>query len=67
MPSLDAPIMERVRLLLGIFDGGCPVYFRAEDTGKMLRAPRTMWCDPNPVLLRELGNNLGDENVKKLD
>ncbi len=59
--------MERVRLLLSIFDGGCPVYFRAEDTGKMLRAPRTMWCDPNPVLLRELGNNLGDENVKKLD
>ncbi len=67
VPSMEAPIMERVRLLLGIFDGGCPVYFRAEDTGKMLRAPRTMWCDPNPVLLRELGNNLGDENVKKLD
>ena len=67
VPSMEAPVMERVRLLFGIFDGPCPVYFRAEDTGKMLRAPRTMWCDPNPVLLRELGVNLGDENVKKLD
>ncbi len=65
--SMAAPKTERAKLLLQIFDGATPVYFKAEDTGKTLRAPRTLWCDPNPVLLRELGRTLGDENVKKLD
>ena len=65
--SMDAPPVARVKLLLQIFEGGCPVYFQADDTGKLLRAPRTIWCDPNPVLLRELGVTLGSENVKKLN
>ena len=65
--SMSAPETERAKLLLQIFDGGTPVYFKAEDTGKTLRAPRSLWCDPNPVLLRELGRTVGDENVKKLD
>jgi len=65
--SMSAPVVDRVRLLLQIFEGGCPVYFQADDTGKLLRAPRTIWCDPNPVLLRELGVTLGSENVKKMD
>ncbi len=64
--SMEAPLTDRVRLLLQIFDGNYPVYFQADDTGKLLRAPRTLWCDPNPVLLRELGITLGNENVKKL-
>ena len=67
VPSMDDAITDRARLLLQIFDGSYPVYFKAEDTGKMLRAPRSLWCDPNQVLLRELGVTLGSENVKKLD
>lgn len=67
VPSLDAPEMGPVKLLFSIFDGGFPVYFRVMDTGKLLRAPQTMWVDPNAVLIRELERRLGVENVKKLE
>ena len=58
---------ERAKLLLEIFDGGTPVYFRAEDSGKTFRAPRGLWCDPNPVLLRELARTVGEGNVKRVE
>ncbi len=65
--SMTGPAMDKIKQLLGIFDGPMPVYFRALDTGKMLKAPREMWVDPNSFLLDELEKLLGVENVKKLD
>ena len=65
--SMDCPEAERAKLLLEIFDGGTPVYFRAEDSGKTFRAPRGLWCDPNPVLLRELARTVGEGNVKRVE
>ncbi len=65
--EMESPEAKRAKLLLQIFDGGCPVYFQLKNAKKLLRAPRSLWCDPNPVLLRELGVTLGSENVKKRD
>ena len=67
VPSMSCPEMERIRQLVAIFDGPVPVYFRAVDTGKMLRAPRDMWTDPNNFVMKELENLLGVENVKKIE
>lgn len=66
IPTMDTLEQGRVRLLLEIFEGSFPVYLRVLDSGKMLRAPRSLWVDPNDLLLRELSRCLGDENVKKL-
>ncbi len=66
IPTMDTLEDEPVRLLLSIFDGSFPVYLRVMESGKMLRAPRNLWVDPNDVLIRELGRHLGDRNVKKL-
>ena len=67
VPSMECAAMERIRQLLEIFDGSFPVYFRALDTGKMLRAPKKMWVDPNEFVVKELEKLLGVENVKKMD
>ncbi len=65
--SMEGEQYEKVKLLLEIFEGAFPVYFRAVDTGKMLKAPRNLWVDANPFLMQELEQLLGIENVKKLD
>lgn len=64
IPSRESPAMGRIRCLTGIFEGQTPLYLLPGDTGKLLRAPSTMWVDVNPVLTRELNELLGSENVK---
>ena len=54
---------KRACLVTGIFDGPSPLYFRFQDTGKLLRAPACMSVWPNEVMLRELQAILGKENV----
>lgn len=66
VPAMQSPAMEKVTCLLSIFDGATPVYLLPRDTGKLLRAPRTMWADTNDMLVSQLTQVLGDENVKIL-
>lgn len=61
--SKESEQFQRVSNLLQIFDGLIPVYIRFADTKKMMRAPQSLWVDPNPVLERELKKLLGEECV----
>lgn len=61
IPTADCPELERIRLLLSIFEGGTPVLIRVADSGKLLRS--AAGADLNAVLLRELTVLLGEENV----
>ena len=63
LPAMQSPQYERAKLLLSIFDGPTPVYLYFQDTQKLLRAPADLWVDVNDVLLGELKNQLGQENV----
>lgn len=67
VPAQVCPVMEQVACLLTIFDGTTPVYLRLADTGKLMQAPGSLWCDPHPRLVLELQKILGDENVKILN
>ena len=63
LPSKNSVEYGRTKNLLSIFDGGFPVYIFFEDIQKLMRAPRDMWIDVNDVLVKELQNQLGEENV----
>lgn len=63
LPSEDSPLYKRARILVSIFDGEEPLYIRFSDTGRLVRAPRSLWVAPNEVLLEELKRVLGGENV----
>jgi len=67
VPSKDSEQMQKARNLLEIFEGETCVYVVFEDTGKAAKAPQSMWCDPNEVLLRLLGEALGEKNVKLVE
>lgn len=43
------------------------MYIRFTDTGKLVRAPRSLWIWPNAPLLEELCRVLGEENVALVD
>ena len=36
---------------------------RFADSGRLVRAPQTLWVDPQNILLAELRRLLGEENV----
>ncbi len=57
-------LFEQARNLVSIFEGDIPVYFYLNDDQKLLKAPRALWVELNDVLLRELKNRLGEDNVK---
>ena len=67
LPSKDCPAYKRAENLLAIFEGEEPVYIRFTDTGKLVRAPRSLWIWPNAPLFGELRRVLGDENVALVD
>lgn len=67
LPSKDCPAYKRAENLLAIFEGEEPVYIRFTDTGKLVRAPRSLWIWPNAPLLEELCRVLGEENVALVD
>ena len=48
---------------MAIFEGRKPVYIKFADTGKWVVAPRNLWVTEHALLLQELKNILGDENV----
>ena len=53
----------RAKRVLDIFDGRTPVIFYLTDTKRKVKAPSSMWVDINPVMIKELKYQLGDENV----
>lgn len=57
---------EKLRLLFSIFEGEIPLLVREAETGRLLRAGAEFNTDANPVLLRELRQLLGEENVALL-
>lgn len=57
---------EKLRLLFSIFEGEVPLLVREAETGRLLRAGAEFRTDANPVLLRELRQLLGEENVALL-
>lgn len=63
-PSAVSPQFERAKNLLEIFEGNVPVFVAFADTKKLTVAPKALWVDLNEVLLRELKQELGEENVK---
>lgn len=67
LPSLESESWQRVKKLLRVFKGDFPVYLRLTDTGKMVRAPQEYWITPESVLLKELENVLGRQNVAKIE
>ena len=64
LSSMKSPAFEETRNLLSIFEGDCPVYMYFEDVNKRMRAPRSLWCVQNELLISELERILGKENVK---
>ena len=63
LPGRDCPQMRKVQNLLGIFDGGMPVYIYFADTRQLTIAPRTLWALDHPLLRQELERILGPQNV----
>ncbi len=64
VPSRESQEFEIAKRLIDIFDGRTPVYFYIENDKKVLRAPSDLWVELNEVLLNELKNRLGDENIR---
>jgi hypothetical protein len=54
---------RRALLVTDIFNGPVPLYIRFKDTGKLMRAPRSMFVEPNDVMIAEIERILGKENV----
>ena len=67
LPTKDGPLFAKTTNLLEMMEGETPVYFRFQDTGKLLAAPRSMHTMMCPVLLSELERLCGAENVKYLN
>lgn len=63
LPTDGGEVYLHVKRLLQVFEGDLPVYIRFADSGKLVRAPRDWWIDPQQVLIEELRRVLGDENV----
>ncbi len=59
--------MEKTQNLLEIFEGQTPVYVFFQDTQKVSLAPRSLWVFVNDVLLRQLMELLGENNVKLVE
>lgn len=62
-PGMESPKCAEARELLAAFPGKTPVYFRFQDTGKMLLAPKTLWTEVSEPVLRRLRAILGDSCV----
>ena len=63
LPSDSGEVYRHTKRLVQVFEGPLPVVIRFADSGKLMRAPRDWWVDPQPVLLSELRRLLGDEHV----
>lgn len=63
LKNKDSIDYKKVENLLNIFDGKEPVYFFFSDDKKLVLAPRNLWVDLNDVMISELKNQIGSENV----
>lgn len=63
VPSKNSFEYERATLLISIFEGNTPVYIYIEDEKKLFVTPRSLWVFPDPVLLKELENQVGEKNI----
>ena len=61
--DLNTDKYNRAKRVLDIFDGRTPVIFYLTDSKRKVKAPSSMWVDINPVMIKELKYQLGDENV----
>ncbi len=61
--SLDCPEFEQAKKVLRIFDGPTPLYVYCAQGGLMC-APKELWVDINTVMMTELANILGEDNIK---
>ena len=50
--------------ILKKYAGTTPVYFFAEDTKKLILAPKTMWIKKDNSLILELNEQFGTENIR---
>ncbi|MBQ2780223.1 MAG: DNA polymerase III subunit alpha [Clostridia bacterium] len=64
VPSMESREWKRAVLVLQVFSGEEPLFVRACDTGKMMKAPASMSVWPDEQLLLELGRILGADNVR---
>lgn len=62
-PSSNCEEILAVNKLLSIFEGNTAVYFYFLDNNKYTVQPKKSWVFVNDVLVEELGNILGKENV----
>ena len=63
LPTNSGEVYCHTKRLLQVFDGPLPVIIRFADSGKLVRAPRDWWVEPQSVLLEELKSLLGNDNV----
>lgn len=63
LDNLESKSFKKAKRLIEIFEGNTPVVFYLTDTKKQLKAPRHLWVDINPVLIKELKHQLGDNNI----
>lgn len=64
VPTRECPEMHKVENLLhNIFDGPTPVCFKFADSGRCMRAPRSLWAQDCPLLRTELERILGKGHV----
>ncbi len=63
VPDDGCEAYRRAIQITDIFDGGTPLYIYFTSSGRLWHTPSTMWVDANEVMIRELKNRLGDENV----
>ncbi len=63
VPSLDSELLEKAKKIAKVFDGETPLVIYCEDSKKYLQAKRELWIDPCDILLNELYDLLGKENV----
>ena len=61
--DLNTDKYNRAKRVLDIFDGRIPVIFYLTNSKRKVKAPSSMWVDINPVMIKELKYQLGDENV----
>lgn len=63
VPGEEDPGYRRALRYLAVFDGTTPLYIYFTETKKLMAAPLSMRVSVNDVLLRELRNVLGENNV----
>lgn len=63
VPDQNSVEYTRARQVTDIFDGATPLYFYFTNEKKLWHVSSSMYVDANPVMVRELKNRLGEQNV----